>query len=155
MHICAPHAWSFCGSQKRTSNPWGIWSYRELWATLWVLGIKSRFSARVNALNCRASSPGHFWLQFFLCNHLCVLHICVCACICLPGHKFWGQEQLVGNGFLLLPWECQGTNSGYRLGSKCHLNDQEWLMLCVKCRCKMQIIHFAYCTAILHDSGFI
>lgn len=51
---CMPGA---CRHQKRASNPWN-WIYGWLWATKWVLGIKSWSSAKAtSALNCKLLSP--------------------------------------------------------------------------------------------------
>lgn len=43
-----------CGGRKRASGPWN-WTYRQLQATVWVLGIKAG-----SFLSHRAISPGPF-----------------------------------------------------------------------------------------------
>lgn len=57
FYICVSHACHILAeARRRCQIPWDC-SYRQLLATIWVLGIEPRFSGRAtSALNCRAIS---------------------------------------------------------------------------------------------------
>ena len=59
VYMCTMCAHGAGGGQKKVSGPL---SYRGLWATMWMLGIKPRASARAaSALNCWAISPAPYF----------------------------------------------------------------------------------------------
>lgn len=67
--ICAPLAFSPCGGQKRVWSPLKL----ELWATMWVLRLKSgSFRRTANILTCWAICPvSQFKLLFTITFYSC------------------------------------------------------------------------------------
>jgi hypothetical protein len=58
MYVCAPCVCLVPTEVRRRCQILWNWSYKRLWATVWVLGIELGFFVRVaSALNCWTTSP--------------------------------------------------------------------------------------------------
>lgn len=57
MYVCVRHACLLPFKVRRVCQILMDWSYKGLWATMGVLGIKSGSSGRTSTLNCWVNSP--------------------------------------------------------------------------------------------------
>lgn len=58
VHVCVPHGCLVLMESRRGHPiPWH-WSYRQIWATMWILGLKPGSSRRAASIYSSLISPG-------------------------------------------------------------------------------------------------